>query len=298
MFRHILVPLDGSKLAESALPVAAYLSRILAAKVTLLHVLERDAPAEIHGDRHIRAAEEADAYLRQSSLVFSERVPVATRIEAGEASGVSRRIQDCAAAIGIDLILMCTHGHSGFRHLLLGSNALQVVAAGSIPVLQVRPSQEAGREYSVGRLLAPLDGKPEHEQGLRVSVSLAQACGADVQALGVVPTPRTLRGEGAAAARLSPGTASAMLEIALKETAEYLQSRIAVLGASGVRVAAAVERGDPSEEILRTAERTHTDLIVVATHRKAGTEAFWRGSVAPRVAQRSIIPILLLPLSE
>ena len=63
MFRHLLVPLDGSRLAESALPAAGELAHRLGASVTLLHVLEPTAPPTVHGDRHLRSPAEAEGYL-------------------------------------------------------------------------------------------------------------------------------------------------------------------------------------------------------------------------------------------
>ena len=58
MFKHILVPLDGSKLAEAAIPASISLAQKLNAPVTLLHILEKDAPQEVHKDHHITQAEE------------------------------------------------------------------------------------------------------------------------------------------------------------------------------------------------------------------------------------------------
>ena len=65
MFKHLLVPLDGSQLAEAALPAAAYLAQKLDATVTLVHIIEHDAPAEVHGERHLTNADEANAYLTE-----------------------------------------------------------------------------------------------------------------------------------------------------------------------------------------------------------------------------------------
>ena len=59
MFKHLLVPLDGSKLSESALPAAVHLAQALDASVTLIHVIEKDAPREVHKDRHLTDPEEA-----------------------------------------------------------------------------------------------------------------------------------------------------------------------------------------------------------------------------------------------
>ena len=63
MFEHLLVPLDGSRLAEAALPAAATLSQILDARVTLIHVIGRRAPQEIHGEQHLSDPIDASAYL-------------------------------------------------------------------------------------------------------------------------------------------------------------------------------------------------------------------------------------------
>ncbi len=63
MFKQLLVPLDGSRLAEAALPAAPYLAHILNASVKLVHIIEKNAPKEIHGDRHLTDNEEARTYL-------------------------------------------------------------------------------------------------------------------------------------------------------------------------------------------------------------------------------------------
>jgi nucleotide-binding universal stress UspA family protein len=62
-FRHLLVPLDGSKLAEAVLPPVRELARRFGARVTLLHVLERGAPRTVHGQSHLVDEAEATAYL-------------------------------------------------------------------------------------------------------------------------------------------------------------------------------------------------------------------------------------------
>ena len=63
MIKRILVPLDGSRLGESALPIATRIAGRMTASITLLHVIEKGAPAEGHGERPLRAVDEAQAYL-------------------------------------------------------------------------------------------------------------------------------------------------------------------------------------------------------------------------------------------
>ena len=70
MFKNILVPLDGSKLAETAVSPAASLAKTLGAPVTLLHIIEKDAPQEVHSDHHLTKPDEASAYLQKVALSF------------------------------------------------------------------------------------------------------------------------------------------------------------------------------------------------------------------------------------
>ena len=83
MFQNLLVPLDGSPMAESALPAAAYLAPRLGAHVTLMHCIERAAPEKVHGERHLREPEEARAYLEEAAArAFPPEVEVACHTHA------------------------------------------------------------------------------------------------------------------------------------------------------------------------------------------------------------------------
>lgn len=297
MYKNLLVPLDGSRLAETALPAAFFLARKLGARVTLLHVVERRAPGEIHGERHLTAPEEARRYLKDAAAAaVPADLPVEMHVCEEKAAGVARSIVDFAEQAGSDLIVMCTHGKSGLRHLLLGSNAQQVIASGRIPVLQVRPSEQPRAAFSCGRLLVPLDSRVEHEGGLETAKELARACGSAIHILVVVPTLLTLRGERAAAARLSPGATAAVLDMSLRLAEEYLGRLLEGMQGAGFTASGEIQRGDPAKAIGQAAKRLGVNLIIVGTHRKTGTDAFWSGSVAPKVSNRSHVPVLLIPL--
>jgi nucleotide-binding universal stress UspA family protein len=297
MFKHLLVPLDGSQLAETALAAASRLAQTLGARVTLLHIVERDAPQEIHGEKHLRTADSAIKYLDDLVLrTFPPNLSVEVRIEVGEMGTVARIIEDFGLLAGADLIVMCTHGRSGLRHLMSGSNAQQVLTCGTIPVLQVKPATSGEAAFACSQILVPVDGSPEHESGIAIAGQLALAFDSDLRLLTVVPTRQTLRGESAAAARLSPGTAAALLDLSLKDAEDHLRNQSAKLRKLGVKACASIERGEPVSGILQVAKRSEADLLVIATHRKAGADAFWSGSVAPKVADNSMIPVLLIPV--
>jgi len=298
MFAHLLVPLDGSRLAESVLPLGASLARKLGSAVTLLHVIERDAPAAIHGDRHLTDAREAERYLEElSRRYFSGLAEVELHVHTDVESNVARSIVDHARERGSELVLLCTHGRGGLRHRLFGGIAQRVLRLGTVPVMLAPPGAEgAGEEFQCRRVLVPLDGQPAHEQALPVATNLSLRCGAALHVLAVVPTFETLAGAEARSRQLLPGSTAAMLDLHEEDVAAYVRRLADGLRKDGVDADVEVARGDPGSVIVGVAERTGTDLIVMGTHGKTGLDAFWEGSVAPRVAGRAHTVLLLVPV--
>lgn len=298
MFRHLLVPLDGSSLAEAALPAAVYLAETLGAWVTLIHIIERNAPPQVHGERHLTNQDEACAYLEEvAGRFFSPGTRIERHVHTGEVSDVPQTIANHVLELGSDLIVMCTHGGSGLRSRLFGSIAQQVLSLGPAPVLLIRPDQKAlATPFTCRRLLVPLDGHLDHEQALPLAAQLAGACAASLHLLLVVPTWSTLPGQRAATALLLPGTTSALLDLTEQQAEGYFKNRLAQITIAGLPATAEIRRGDPAITIVDTARRAHADIIVLGTHGKKGMDAFWAGSIAPRVLKRSRIPLLLVPV--
>jgi nucleotide-binding universal stress UspA family protein len=300
VFKHILVPLDGSKLAEAAIPAAASLAQMLDAPVTLLHIIEQDAPQEIHDDHHITQADEASTYLEQvAKRDFPPGLQVDAHVHTAGVKDIAGSIVEHAMKeFQPDLIVMCTHGRGGVRELLYGSIAQQVVAQGITPLLLIKPEVSTSRLFQLNQILVPLDSGPVHDDSLPVTQELANAYHASVHLLTVIPTFSTVSGETAAASSLLPATSSALLDMKVENAVEDLQEHIDELKKAGVQVTAEVTRGDPAAEIVKNAEKLNVDLIVLSTHRKAGTAAFWARSVAPNIVRRARVPILLIPLAE
>lgn len=296
MFKHILVPLDGSHLAEAALAPAARIAGTLGTPVTLIHILERDAPREVHKDRHLTQADEAQVYLREvAASAFPSTVKVETHVHHATAADVAQSIvEHTREEFAPDLIVMCTHGTSGVRGLLFGSIAQQVVAQGTTPLLLVRPTT-AGT-FQLKKICVPLDSESVHDNGLPLSEELARAFDAELFLLSVIPTFGTLAGEQSATGNLLPVTTAALLEIQEENAREHFQEHLDVLRGAGLCASAEVARGDPASVIVKSAEKAGADLIVLSTHRRAGMGAFWARSVAPKVANRSSLPLLLIPL--
>jgi nucleotide-binding universal stress UspA family protein len=297
MINNILVPLDGSKLAEAALLVAESLAGSLGASITLLHVIEANAPKQIHGERHLATVAEAEMYLTQmAQQVKSSDIRVKVHVHTEEVRNVARSIVNHCGELCPDLIVMCAHGEGGLRDWMLGSIAQQAIKLGAKPILLLQPNRpDYQPPFSFARYLVALDGHPEHEYGLKVAGELASRTGAAIHLLSVIPNVNNLTGARAAAQKLLPGAGRAMLDYMEDSVNDYLTRHAAIWKNKGVDISVEVCRGNPVEEIFLAAERSGDDLIVLGTHGKAGIDAFWAGSVASPIISLSKIPLLLVP---
>jgi len=296
MFKHLLIPLDGSELAEAVLPAAGDLAARAGARVTLLHVIERKAPESIHGQHHLREVEEAEEYLREAARRFPAGVEVNRHVHAREVRDVAHSLVDHADEMGPDLVVMCSHGEGRPRDWLTGNIPQQVVHQGQAPVLLLRKGAGGEVAFPFRRVLLPLDGAPEHEQGLAAAESLAHLCGAEMKLVRVVPTVSALTGEAAASSAFLPESTLAMLSLEESEGAEYLAPHLERLRAEGIAATALVCRGDPCEMIAEAGEEWGADLVALGTHGRAGTDAFWSGSLAQRLIRRLPVSFLLTPV--
>jgi nucleotide-binding universal stress UspA family protein len=297
MFKSILVPLDGSHLAEAGLPAAASLAEKLNAPVTLLHVIEQNAPEAVHNERHLRQPQEAEAYLQGlAEQSFPAEAKVSWHVHTAQVTDVPASIVEHTGEFDPDLIIMCAHGRSGIRDVLFGSIAQQVVAKGSTPLLLLQPMISQPKPFKLRRILLPLDDESIHDDSFPIAKILAKAYSAELALLCVIPTFSTLRGDEAATSTLLPSTTNALLDIKEEHAKEHLQGHLNELISEGFRVSGEIARGDPTQTIVNVAELSKTDLIVLSTHRRAGIDAFWARSVAPNVARRTRIPLLLIPL--
>ncbi len=297
--RSLLVPLDGSTLAEAAIPVALALAVRLRAGITLLHVLEHDAPAEVHGDPHLRRADAAAAYLEAIAARLRDEagpgVPVDPHVHDNPEHDVARSIIQHAEEFANDLIVLANHGRGGWRELLVGTIAQKVVRQGDRPVFMVPAREHAAPvPYECRSIAVALSGEAEAEVAIAPTAALALAFGAPVHLISAVPTLSTLTGERTAVAAFTPGSTRAALDLEEAETRAYLQSVARAYGELGIFADATVVRGTPATEILAAADRQDAQLLVLATHGRSGISAIWTGSVGTKVLGRATRPLLLI----
>lgn len=296
MIRNILVPLDGSSLAEAALPGALWFAGLFKAQITLLHVIEHHAPASVHGDRHLTQKAEALEYLRGVASAFPPGLHTELHVHSEEVSDVPRSIAMHAGELMQDLVVMCSHGRSGLRQFMVGSNAQQVIGLGSVPVLLIQPQRDQKTQFENPKsFLVALDDDPEHVCGLELAGQVAARSGIALLLLNVVPRLESLRGEEAAAGKLLPSATIALLDMEEEEARRLLISQAQPWIDRGIDITVQIQRGDPAEQIANTTASSGASVIVLGTHGKRGIDAFWAGSVAPRLPHLTDQPLLLVP---
>lgn len=144
--KRILVPVDFSPLAKKALHYAFRLARQFKAQISLLHVVEPEPPPAFDGyitSPHIPAWDSSEDETKQLKALVADSaragiVNVNSTIRYGLAS---HEIVDAAKQLDIDLIVIATHGYTGWRHFCIGSTAERVVRAAPCPVLVVREKE-------------------------------------------------------------------------------------------------------------------------------------------------------------
>src|SRR5512140_2833437 len=109
MFKHLLIPLDGSALAEVALPLSAVIAQKEQAKVTLLHVIELGAPPSVHGERHLTDAAEAQQYLDAIAQQYFAGLTVIPHVHSAATKDLPKGIVEHGEELTVDLIVLSTH---------------------------------------------------------------------------------------------------------------------------------------------------------------------------------------------
>lgn len=296
--RRLLVPLDGSLLAEVVLPFAYGLADRCGAEVILLHVIEHDAPETIHGERHIDNVVDAAEYLAAIARRYrSATVPTDVHVHANPEREVARSIGDHARELGADLVVLATHGSGGLRGFLFGRIAQQALQYTAAPVLLIRPrdGQPPPTVNSQG-IVVPLDGTADAVAALPMARMLARIMGCPLHLIRVVPTTASVSGERGATATFLPRTTAALLDLEAEVAHAYLNALVEQYGQHRP-VTVEVRRGDIATELGQAIETLEADLVVMSTHGRAGLAGHLAGSVATRLLERITRPLLLVRIT-
>jgi nucleotide-binding universal stress UspA family protein len=274
MFANVVVPLDGSALAENALPAAAAVARSCGARLVVVRVV-RTLAEEVEADRELRAATEQLGAIR-------------TEVVAERGRGVARAIADVAAESPDPLVCMSTHGRGGLGRAVLGSVAEGVLQQHPGPLLLIGPHADIGALPLVGRVTACVDGTPTAAAILPLARRWAETFGMDLELLHVAdpqaaPPPLLERlrgvddaGDGSAGERA------------------HLQTLERSSPAEDATPDPIVLRGwRPEPVIAAHIEDSRPGVVAMATRARGGLARFTLGSVAMAVVHRSRRPVLV-----
>lgn len=304
MYKRVLLPLDGSELAEVVFSYAKELAARLGVDLVLLHVVsphERDL-VPLHRAYVDRAAE----ILRHESQELQKKAGIQPRGGGVAAQGEvavghpGEEILNCALRHDIDLILLSTHGRSGIKRWALGSVADKVLRVSQIPVWLVRAGvreEIVHDKWPTRTILVPLDGSQLSESAIPHVEALVKQLGpelVDVVLLRVCEPP--------VVASDYPPTAGLTWEehkeheMARPTTVcdEYLAGVQKRLEGLGIRARSVVLQGKAADEIADYANKNPVNLIVMSTHGRSGISRWAYGSVADKVLLGVCSPVFLV----
>jgi nucleotide-binding universal stress UspA family protein len=198
------------------------------------------------------------------------------------------------AALGqhVSMIVMATHGYSGFKRWALGSVTDKVVHATATPVFIVR-AEATARDRPLRRIMIPLDGSALARQALPLATALAKTSGAELLLMHAIAA--TIEAYSGFPSRGRPIPQLAEVLKALRDQAtNELGAQADELRAQGVRASTQVVQGHAAEVLVDEAARRGVDLIVMATHGYSGLRRWALGSVADKVLHATTTPLLLV----
>jgi nucleotide-binding universal stress UspA family protein len=289
--RYVVVPLDGSELAERAVPVAERLARASGAGLRLIRASLAHAGTEVMSAGEAHLADDDDDYLL-SIAASVHSTSVATSLVQGDPV---RTIVDVAAQPQTTLVVMATHARSFVGRWLSGSVADQVVRHAEVPVVVVPPVNEIGIPWRDGlplRILVTLDGSSRSEMVLHGVRQLAADRQAEVLLLRVLVDVSTY----GIYPRNSPIAHSVLREAEqeLAVASKYLEGIEQRLRSITASIRFRVVRGDPARMIRQVAAEEGIGLVAMATHGWSGLSRLVLGSVTMATLQRARLPILLV----
>jgi nucleotide-binding universal stress UspA family protein len=294
------VPLDGSTIAEEALPVAGTIAHRSGRQAHLVSVV-LPVPFLVASGEEQMPDPTLEADLRQQMAEYlnstAEALETTHGVEVSYAlleGAPAQALADHARSIRAILIVMTTHGHSGLNRLWLGSVSDRLLRRVKSPVLLLRP-MDGAQQAEFRHILVALDGVAEGEGVLEPAIELGSLCCSDSQftLVQVVEPPVALITRMAMyPSRMRPH----WRELQENRARSYLQRRASQMRTRGLRVTTRVisARGI-GEQILELARSIRADLLVVGTHGAQGMERVLLGSVADKVVRGASVPVLVVP---
>jgi nucleotide-binding universal stress UspA family protein len=282
MFKNVLVPLDGSELAERAIPYASELAgpqgKVMLVRATMAHHRLHNSPTS-----EADAIGEAEHYLKEVTNRFQDG---GAQFEWHTYYGPApEAILDETVLRRCDTIVMSTHGRGGLERFLYGSVAEQVIAHSLVPVLLIPARCQLSWPPAEGsRVLVALDGSDVAESALEPAIRLAQRLHLPLRLLEVIQPSETAYYD----------LTGPLNDTRVKDAETYLGCVQARLQARQLLVGTEVNLGRPSDVIADVAQAERTAAVVMSTHGRDGVARLVMGSVTAGVLHQAAVPMLVV----
>ena len=268
--RPILVPLDGSDLAEQALPYAEALAAP-GCQLILLEVGQDEEEFHLQ-DRHEGACARVETAIGDPA----------------------QQILQMAQQLGVGLIVMTTHGRGAIGRWAFGSVADQVSRNSPVPVMIIRPGDgESPPDPAIRRVLVPLDGSTLSTNALQTAEAIAHQVNAPVHLVTAVDLTRLLPVELAPTIALNADLYEQEVTQAQRDAEEWLADAATQLRQEGVDVTQHVRVGAPYAVIQELVQPG--DVIVLASRGRHGVTRLVMGSLAEQLVREAPVPAVLVP---
>jgi nucleotide-binding universal stress UspA family protein len=297
MYTKILVPLDGSAVAEQVLPYVRTLARGLKIPVEFVGVVDMEelaSPASAEKGRYVEPMIEdslrrSGEYLKGVAQTFPYP-NVSFSVGKGRAAEV---IIAKAVADKKTLIIMATHGRSGLNRWLLGSVAEKVLRGSPNTLLLVRTKAEAKAEGAapLKSIVVPLDGSKLAENVLPATLEMAKKLNIEIVLFRAFNVPYTVFG----AVRDHLPIVDELLGGIKVEAREYLERKAQELKKQGAnKVSYVLGQGNSADQIISMGRKTPDNLIAMCTHGWSGVKGWTLGSITETVVRHSGDPVLII----
>ncbi|MGE3955477.1 MAG: universal stress protein [Vicinamibacterales bacterium] len=292
--RRILCPVDFSDASQHALEHAVMIAGWYRARITALHVrhpaflVEPPILFTDMGGGPVATLEDAESRLHQW-LAPVRAAGVMGDVMAVDGNTPASRIVEVAGRIDADLIVLGTHGRSGFDRLLLGSVTEKVVRTAPCPVVTVPPPTVSTSKLPFKRVLCGLDFSEPSMAALRYAVSLAKESDAALTLMHVLEFPPSAEADITLPFDMG-AYRSAVHDDARTRLEALVTDDIRTWCEPSIRLA----HGRPYEQLLAAAAETHADLIVLGVHGRNALDLILFGSTTNQVIRRATCPVLTL----
>ncbi|HEX5002057.1 MAG TPA: universal stress protein [Bacteroidia bacterium] len=274
----ILIPYDFSETADLSLEHAVFMAKLLQAEITLLHIVETvsftSAISHAFGgfEKKIESATNEKLEEVAKNIHMKSGVKLNIRTEVGR---IYKKICQVAKEMEIDIIVMGSHGSSGYQKFSVGTNTSRVVQEASCPVISVHTH---AKSLGFKKIVVPIDDSHESRQKVPFAIELARKYGSHIHIVGLIT--------------FSDEDLRRKFKIKVEQVEEWVVQHDLKYDTRYM------EGNDLAGMTMKAAEEADADLLVIMTEQEPSITGFLLGTYASKVVNSSPVPVLSVHPAE